>query len=78
MIPYSDDLKILIIDDNPQIHKDFIKILSINTSNKSRLNKLEKDIFENGSEDVPNCKLPKFLIDVASQGQEGIKKSLKR
>lgn len=68
------DFRIIVIDDNPAIHIDFIKILS--TSATSDFEALSKKMF--GSEHE-SFSLPKFQIDTASQGQEGvesIKKSL--
>lgn len=58
---------ILIIDDNPAIHSDFIKILSTNSSEK--LDTLSEEIF---GEKKERELLPKFQIDVASQGKEGV------
>lgn len=60
---------ILIIDDNPAIHSDFIKILSTNSSEK--LDKLSEEVFGKKQEKEM---LPKFQIDVASQGKEGIER----
>jgi PAS domain S-box-containing protein len=71
-------LRILIIDDNPQIHKDFIKILAIEELSETRkkLNELEKDIFSDKAK-IKKTALPEFLIDTASQGQEGVEKITK-
>ncbi|MDR3490832.1 MAG: EAL domain-containing protein [Gammaproteobacteria bacterium] len=65
------NLRILVIDDNPEIHKDFIKILST-TSNQdnNELNSLEDKLL--GNKKTTDFILPRFLIDVASQGQEGV------
>jgi len=60
--------KLIIIDDNVSIHHDFIKILQTETSNK--LEQLNADLFGSESESV----LPRFEIDVASQGEEGFEK----
>jgi diguanylate cyclase (GGDEF)-like protein len=61
--------KIIIIDDNPSIHHDFIKILK--TESFSELDNLSNALF---SEDKEESSLPKFEIDVASQGQEGVER----
>ncbi|OAI48502.1 diguanylate cyclase [Gammaproteobacteria bacterium SCGC AG-212-F23] len=61
--------RILIIDDNPDIHRDFIKILK--TDKSSELDKINTALFGKKQEDVT---LPAFEIDVASQGQEGLKR----
>jgi len=61
--------RILVIDDSPNIHRDFIKILK--TSSSSKLDKLSESLFGTTSDD--NKYLPKFEIDLASQGQEGVK-----
>lgn len=71
----KNNFRILIIDDNPAIHLDFIKILKTN-SETSKLDDLSDRLF--GKETVDY--LPEFEIDIASQGEEGvniIKKSLK-
>lgn len=61
--------RIIVIDDNPAIHMDFIKILKTNPP--SKLDDLSAGIFgeKNEKEYLPN-----FEIDVASQGQEGVKR----
>jgi len=64
------NLRILVIDDNPEIHKDFIKILTRDSSTTSYLEDIEKKIF--GSSDSHSAKLPQFHITVASQGKEGV------
>lgn len=59
--------RVLIIDDNPYIHRDFIKILK--TESQNELDKLSHSLF---GEDKEKYRLPTFEIDVASQGQEGV------
>lgn len=70
------DLKILIIDDNPAIHSDFIKILSTKNSAENsdddELDSFEKQMF--GQKEKPESSLPKFRIVTASQGQDGVAK----
>ena len=64
-------LHILIIDDNPEIHKDFIKILTRDLSvASSDLDEFENEIF--GKKQSERNQLPLFEIDTASQGQEGV------
>jgi len=71
IINKSKDFRIIIIDDNPSIHQDFIKILTpIEQTNE--LESLEEKIF--GSPIKQNTSLPQFYIDTASQGQEGLEK----
>lgn len=65
----NNDLRILIIDDNPIIHQDFIKILTT-TQNANELNKLDSALF--GEDVSPTVSLPLFEIDTATQGQEGV------
>src|SRR5437899_372363 len=64
----TDPFRILIIDDNPEIHRDFIKILETKTS--SALDNLSEKIF---GEKSSRENLPQFSIDVASQGEAGVK-----
>ncbi len=73
----NETFRILIIDDNPSIHNDFIKILA--TTAPSSLVSLSEDLFGEVIE-APSPLLPPFQIDTASQGQEGlerIKKGIK-
>ena len=60
--------RILVIDDNPAIHLDFMKILKTEAS--SELDGLNKELFD---ESETKSSLPNFQIDVASQGQEGVR-----
>lgn len=69
-------LKIIVIDDNPAIHQDFIKILTTNKPKshlQAGMEHLENALFGETSE-APVAKLPNFTIDTASQGQEGVEK----
>lgn len=72
-------LQIMIIDDNPSIHQDFIKVLTASNT-KSELNHLDKQLFDDkASIDDPydpeiECFLPKFIFTSACQGQEAINK----
>lgn len=65
------DFRILVIDDNLEIHHDFIKVLT-NTQKLSEVGELKKQIF--GEKETGNIMLPEFLIDTASQGKEGVDK----
>ena len=65
----QNNFRILVIDDNPSIHYDFIKILRTESSNE--LDNLSKDLF---GEEKEKFNFPKFEIDVASQGQEGVER----
>jgi diguanylate cyclase (GGDEF)-like protein/PAS domain S-box-containing protein len=68
----STDFRIMIIDDNPSIHQDFIKILTpVEPANE--MNTLEEQIFGT-AETKKNIALPSFCIDTANQGQEGVEK----
>jgi len=73
-------LRIIIIDDNPAIHQDFIKVLT--TNQKPKLSKkLDDELFGeanlNPVETTPGQNeqdLPAFEFDTATQGQEGVEK----
>lgn len=67
------DLHILVIDDNPNIHQDFVKILTTDTSIK-KINELEQQIFNNSNEKQQKPNFPHFMIDAASQGEEGVRR----
>lgn len=67
---HQSELRILVIDDNIEIHKDFIKILTKSISDKPELDDFEKKIF--GENISQQFELPHFVINTASQGEEGI------
>jgi len=69
--------RILVIDDNRAIHKDFRKILGRENHSSTGLERTEAALF---GEATPQVELPTFKIDSAFQGQEGldlIEKSLR-
>lgn len=71
------DLRILVIDDNPAIYQDFMKILTLKNP-AQKLTALDEKLF--GKTTTQESDLPNFQINAASQGQEGlmlIKKGLK-
>ncbi|MCE3043994.1 EAL domain-containing protein [Legionella sp. 16cNR16C] len=67
------ELRIIIIDDNPAIHQDFIKVLT--TEKRSPLfDKLDMELFGETQPKENLNLLPEFQIDTASQGMEGVEK----
>ncbi len=70
--------RILVIDDNKDIHDDFRKILARRKATVGSLNEAKAILFE---EEARQVDLPEFQIDSAFQGQEGldsIEKSLQQ
>ncbi|MBS0271850.1 MAG: EAL domain-containing protein [Proteobacteria bacterium] len=65
------NFKIIIIDDNTAIHQDFVKILTP-IEQTSHLDILKEKVF--GDKNKMNISLPRFQIDTATQGQEGVEK----
>ncbi|MFC1780666.1 ATP-binding protein [Planctomycetota bacterium] len=63
--------RILIIDDNPNIHKDFQTILVDDQDNET-LDSLKAEVF--GQVNDSNADKSSFDLDFASQGQEGCEK----
>ncbi|MDO9576385.1 MAG: PAS domain S-box protein [Candidatus Cloacimonadales bacterium] len=61
--------RILIIDDNIQIHQDFKKVLLISKEKEHDLDKLEEALFGKTSDQQDET----YSIDYASQGEEGLK-----
>ena len=61
--------RILIIDDNIQIHQDFKKVLLISKEKESDLDKLEEALLGKTSDQQDET----YSIDYASQGEEGLK-----
>ncbi|HEE9163192.1 TPA: response regulator, partial [Legionella pneumophila] len=68
----TESFRILVIDDNPAIHQDFMKILNV-SKNSVLLNKFDVELFDDETEQL-GISLPEFEIDVATQGIEGIEK----
>lgn len=68
------ELRIMIIDDNPAIHQDFIKVLS-NDKHSPLFAELDRELFgdEPSAQETEDI-LPDFAIDTASQGLEGVNK----
>jgi diguanylate cyclase (GGDEF)-like protein len=64
------DFRIIVIDDNPQIHTDFTKILTSTTS--SKLDNISEKLFGVSTDQKTEPALPQFRIDSATQGQEGV------
>ncbi len=69
MTMISDKKRILIIDDNTQIHLDFKKVLLISKEKESDLDKLEEALLGK----TPDQQDETYSIDYASQGEEGFK-----
>ncbi|QRN03979.1 EAL domain-containing protein [Legionella sp. MW5194] len=63
------DFRIIVIDDNTEIHKDFIKVLTKTAQNE--LEDLAQQLFDTANVNSDNLVLPHFKIDTATQGQEG-------
>jgi CheY-like chemotaxis protein len=63
--------RILIIDDNPSIHRDFDLVLAEEARN-AELDADEQRIY--GASDRPGLALPKFTLDHALSGLEGVEK----
>lgn len=66
------NFRIIVIDDNPAIHQDFIKILATNYKSKN-VESLEVELFGGPVTEQDVIDLPQFQIDTATQGQEGVK-----
>ncbi|KTD45467.1 regulatory protein (GGDEF and EAL domains) [Legionella quinlivanii] len=63
------DFRIIVIDDNVEIHKDFLKILTKNAKND--LDDLGAQLFDMENLNANELILPRFKIDTATQGQDG-------
>ncbi len=63
------NFRIIVIDDNPSIHHDFVTILK--TESFHPIDTMSAELF---GHDVNTSQLPQFEIDVASQGQEGVQR----
>lgn len=72
--------RVLIVDDNPKIHLDFVKILAINEF-ETKINDLKRQLFisdkvvqSKPNDDEFTIKMPIFEVATASQGLEGFEK----
>ena len=63
--------RILTIDDNASIHEDYRKVLLQRETN-TRLNAAESILFGESSEPPSPNPLPKYQIDSAFQGEQGL------
>ncbi len=64
--------RVLVIDDNPAIHRDFQKLLCPDSPLTTDLDRLDAAIFGPPGADV--APRSRFHVDAASQGQEGLEK----
>src|SRR5689334_22816338 len=62
--------RILVIDDNTEIHQDFRKILGPQVTSSTRLSDAESALF--GAEELQPAERSVFRIDSAYQGQEAL------
>ncbi len=66
----TEPYRILVIDDNPAIHDDFRKVLApARGADDARLAEMEAALF---GEDRSRLELPRFEVDSAFQGREGL------
>ncbi|KTD15178.1 EAL domain-containing protein [Legionella hackeliae] len=69
------ELRIMVIDDNPAIHEDFIKVLTTTHQQSKAFDNLDKELFgEDSRLESEESLLPEFKIDTAEQGREGVEK----
>lgn len=68
------ELRIIIIDDNPNIHDDVIKVLTTSHKKSQEFSDLEAAIFGTDNQDYNENHLPEFIFETASQGQDGVNK----
>ncbi len=65
----QETFRILVVDDNPNIHNDFKKIL-MPPQSPTTLSRLKSKVF--GSSETEENTLPHFEINCANQGQDGL------
>lgn len=63
------ELRILVVDDNPNIYQDLVKVLTTEKKANNELEELQSKLSLNGK---AHPVLPRFRIDSASQGEEGV------
>jgi diguanylate cyclase len=65
--------RILIVDDNPAIHRDFEKILGASVEPAAELADVESLLF--GDAPAAERERPRYTLEFASQGQEGVERA---
>jgi diguanylate cyclase (GGDEF)-like protein len=65
--------RILIVDDNPAIHRDFEKILGASVEPTADLATVESLLFGDAPAAEREC--PRYTLEFASQGQEGVERA---
>jgi diguanylate cyclase len=68
-----DVTRILIVDDNPAIHRDFDKILGASPEPAAELADVESLLF--GDAPAAERERPSYTLEFASQGQEGVERA---
>ncbi len=71
MTPMKEAYRILIVDDNPDIHDDFRRILVSDDSIAGQLAKAEAEILGKAVEDL---ELPRFELDCLFQGEQALER----
>src|SRR5258708_2304345 len=66
--------RVLVIDDNPEVHNDFRKILCADRTSSSALEAAEAKLFGPPDETTYLGKQYKFEVDSAFQGEPGLAK----
>jgi PAS domain S-box-containing protein len=69
-----ENYRVLVIDDNPDIHEDFRKILGAEDSLAGHLAKVEAEVL---GVTAPGQLVPRFEVDCVHQGQEGLARVLR-
>jgi diguanylate cyclase (GGDEF)-like protein len=67
-----DATRILIVDDNPAIHRDFDKIMGAGTDSGAALDNVESLLF--GDAPAAEGERARYALEFASQGQEGVER----
>ncbi|WNG14824.1 ATP-binding protein [Cystobacter fuscus] len=65
--------RILVVDDNPSIHRDFHRILAHSTSGLDALDAMESRLFGEQAPAPRTTAAPSFELDFASEGEEGVR-----
>jgi len=65
--------RILVVDDNASIHRDFNKVLcNQRNADKKRLRQIERGLFQDESEEEQVFAQPQYTVDSAYQGEEAL------
>ena len=72
--PLPPSHRILVVDDNPAIHRDFQRILARSDAEAEALDEMESRLFGGSVPSAPREATMRFELDFASGGEDGVRR----